>query len=136
MKKKVCIISVLLIAMLAVSALCAQPGTDGDPLITKSYIDSVVYPHIKASSQFQIVNVPAGKSVICEAGTEVILRMGTCTVIASQKGGMSDVTMGFDLDNATSVQGNHLLITPVGDGRGVWTATDCILMVKGAYSIN
>ena len=79
--------------------------------------------------------MPAGKSVICSAGTEMILRMGSCNIIGTQKGGVSDVTMGYDLANGTAVQGNHLLIVPLDDGRGVKTSTDCLIMIKGNYTI-
>lgn len=129
--KKAAIVLCALGVFFVAGSYAAQPGTDADPLITKSYIESVVYP----ATRFQVVNVPAGKSVICSAGTEMILRMGTCSVIGTQKGGMSDVTMGYDLADGIVIQGNHLLIAPLDDGRGVRTSTDCILMIKGAYEI-
>ena len=122
-----CALGVLFVA----GSYAAQPGTEEDPLVTKSYIDTAVIPQTK----FQVVNVPAGKSVICDAGTEMILRMGTCSIVGTQKGGVSDVTMGYDLADGIVVQGNHLLIVPLADGRGVRTSTDCILMIKGGYQI-
>ena len=131
MKKRISIVLCALVVIFAIGSYAAQPGTEADPLITKSYIESVVYPAMK----FQVVNVPAGKSVICDAGTELILRMGECSVIGTQKGGVSDVTMGFDLADGIIVQGNHLLITPLNDGRGVRTMSDCIFMIKGAYEV-
>ena len=131
MKKRIAIILCALGAIFALGSYAAQPGTEADPLITKSYIESVVMPQMK----FQIVNVPAGKSVICSAGTELILRMGECSVIGTQKGGVSDVTMGFDLADGIVVQGNHLLIVPLDDGRGVKTSTNCLIMIKGQYTI-
>lgn len=131
MKKRVLIAIGTLCAIALVGAYAAEPGTEGDPLVTRSYIESVVYPQ----TRFQVVNVSAGKSVICSAGTELILRMGTCSVIGTQKGGLSDVTMGFDLADGTVVQGNHLLIAPLDDGRGVKASSDCILMIKGGYTI-
>lgn len=131
MKKRIAIVLSALGVLFVAGSYAAQPGTEADPLITKSYIESVVYP----ATRFQVVNVPAGKSVICSAGTEMILRMGTCSVIGTDKGGVSDVTMGYDLADGIVVQGNHLLIAPLDDGRGVRTATDCILMIKGAYEI-
>lgn len=135
MKKSFIAIFTSLLVLLLLVAYASQPGTDGDPLVTKSYIDGVVYPHVKATTKFNLVEVPANKSVICESGTEIILRMGTCSVIGTQKGGVSDVTMGFDLPDKTIVQGNHLLIVPVADGRGVRTTSDCIFMIKGSYTI-
>ena len=116
---------------LVLGAIAAEPGTDGDPLITRSYVENVVYP----ATRFKVVEVPQGKSVIFGAGTEAILRMGTCSVIATQKGGLSDVTMGFDLANGIVVQGNHHLICPLDDGRGLKASTDCLIMIKGEYTI-
>jgi len=136
MKKSISVLLVAATALFFFAAYAAQPGTDDDPLVTKSFIEGVVYPHIKSSTRFNIVEVSANKNVICEAGTEIILRMGTCTVIGTNKGGLSDVTMGFDLPDLTVVQGNHLLIVPVADGRGIRTTTNCILMIKGGYTIN
>ena len=135
MVKRILAVLLALTAFLMVGTYAADPGTDGDPLITKSYIDNVVYPHIENSSKFSVVDVKAGKRVICSSGTEMILRMGSCTIIGTQKGGISDVTMGYDLPDGTIVQGNHLLITPLDDGRGLRTTTDCLIMIKGKYSI-
>ena len=131
MKKRMVAIVALAGLIFAVASSASQPGTQEDPLVTKSYIDSVVYP----STRFKVIDVPAEKSVICSAGTEIILRQGVCTVIGNQNGGLSDVTMGYDLSNATVIQGNHLLVVPLDDGRGVWTATACKLMIKGGYQI-
>ena len=135
MIKRILTAVVILATFLMVGTFAAEPGTDGDPLITKSYIDSVVYPYIDNSARFTVVDVPANKSVICSAGTELILRMGTCSVIGTKKGGVSDVTMGFDLAHGINVQGNHLLIVPLDDGRGVRTSTNCLIMIKGKYEI-
>jgi len=114
-------------------AVCyaAQPGTEGDPLVTKSYLESL----INQETKFRVVEVPAGKTVIGSAGTEMILRMGTCSIVGTQKGGLSDVTMGFDLPHGTNVQGNHHLIVPLDDGRGVTTSSTCLIMIKGSYKI-
>lgn len=131
MKKRVVITLCALCLIFVAASYAAQPGTEADPLITKSYIESVVYPN----TRFQVVEVKAGKSLIASAGTEMILRMGTCSVIGTDKGGLSDVTMGFDLANGITVQGNHHLICPLDDGRGLTAVTDCLIMVKGKYEI-
>ena len=131
MKRRIAMIFCILCTLFVLGSYAAQPGTEADPLITKSYLDSVVVPQTK----FKVVEVPAGKSVIGEAGTEMILRMGTCSVIGNAKGGVSDVTMGFDLADGIVVQGNHLLIVPLDDGRGVRTTSNCFIMIKGGYEI-
>ena len=108
-------------------AYAAQPGTNEDPLVTKSYLGQM--------TRFNVVEVPQGKSVYGQAGTEMILRQGECTIIGTQKGGVSDVTMGYDLADGITVQGNHLLVVPVNDGRGVKALTNCLIMIKGGYEI-
>lgn len=135
MKKKILSIILALTIMFVIAAYAAQPGTDADPLVTKSYIENVVYPYVNNAAKFAVVEVPAKKSVICYAGTEVIVRSGTCTAIASKNGGLSDVTMGMDIQNADIVPLNHLIVIPRSDERGIWAATDSIVMVKGDYNI-
>ena len=65
----------------------------------------------------------------------MILRMGTGTIVASAKGGISDVTAGFDLGQDIAMPANHLLIAPLGDGRGVKMTTDGKVMIKGTYTL-
>ena len=69
------------------------------------------------SEKFEVVNVGAGKKVIAGEGTEMILRMGSGTVIESMRGGIADTTEGADLADGTAVPSNHLLIVPLAD----WT---------------
>ncbi len=143
------------ICLLTCSGLIAfsEPGGTDDPVVTKSYIVDVVIPEIKAyiderfgiaasegsttlhTNTFTVVNVPAGKTVTCEAGTELILRMGKGTIIATEKGGLADTTEGYDLANGTAMPANHQLVVPVADGRGFRAETDVIVMVKGGYVI-
>lgn len=131
----------------------SEPGGSDDPVVTKSYIVEQVVPEIKAyiderfgvaasegvvtsrSDTFMVVNVSDGKKVICEAGTELILRMGSGTVIATQKGGLADTTAGCDLADGTAMPANHNLVVPVADGRGFRADSDVIVMIKGGYTI-
>jgi len=140
----------------------AEPGSQDDPVIVKSYIDQVVIPQIKsyiderieslsakignmeqnqnqkAADRFVIVSLKPGQKLIGEEGTELILRRGTATVIASETGGIADVTVGMDLKNVP-VPPEHLLIIPRNDGRGIYAdmnnQEDVLVMVKGTYII-
>ncbi len=138
------------------TVVLAEPGTSDDPLISKSYIDTVLMPQIKeyvqnqiskvnsggssnpqgASDSFKVVSMEKGQKMICDAGTELILRMGSADIIATTKGGLADTTAGFDLSNGTPMPSNHLLIVPVDDGRGITAKNDVLVMVKGGYTIN
>lgn len=84
---------------------------------------------------FEIVNLPAGKKLIGENSTEIILRTGGIKVFSPNSSGLSDVTSGFDIAPGAAVSKNHLLIVPRTDGRGVQAQTTSIIMVKGNYTI-
>ena len=89
------------------------------------------------TDKFEVVNVGAGKQVIAGAGTELILRMGSGSIIGSARGGIADTTDGTDLQNGSAIPANHLLIVPLGDGRGMQISSggDAIVMIKGSYEI-
>ncbi len=122
------------------SAAAAAPGTDDDPLVSKSYIDSVVYPYIdnavaSGSGGVSILNLKKGQSLYGQAGTELIVRGGTAEIIATSKGGVCDVTSGFDVADGIAAHPNHLHIVPVADGRGLRATSDAIIMVRGSYEV-
>ncbi len=156
-KRRIAIVLAVCLTLVGVFAVfAAEPGTDGDPVVTLSYITEKVIPDIYAyidsklsgvssggrpsgvsseTDTFSVIEVPEGHEVICDAGAEIILRSGSATVIATAKGGLADTTAGYDLPNGTAAPSNHLMIVPVDDGRGVAATTDCILMIKGKYAI-
>ncbi len=142
----VCLCSLFIITL-------AAPGTDDDPLISLSYIEDVLIPKIEqyvesklaglsaggteqgTANAFIVVEAKQGDEIICSAGAELILRMGKAEIIATEKGGLADTTAGYDLANGTEMPANHLLIVPVGDGRGLKAQTDIIVMIKGDYNV-
>ena len=157
MKRKalysIILVFLLIFAALSANIATAEPGGDDDPIISLSYIEKNLIPELKAyvdakisaigqsgssgkAAAFEVVEIKQGQKLIAEAGTELILRMGSATIIATEKGGIADTTAGYDLPNLTPMPSNHLLIVPLADGRGFVAQTDIIVMVKGGYSIN
>lgn len=138
----------LIIVVQAVYAMNNEPGTQGDPLVTLSYVEQrmeqlkfYIDDKIESLPQsggnvFVVVNIKAGQTLIAKEGTEIILRTGKANAVASAGGGLSDVTAAKDIKNNAVIPANHLLIIPRDDGRGVKAITDIILMVKGNYDIN
>jgi hypothetical protein len=131
----------------------AEPGSAADPLVSKSYVDQLVAKFVDRSYvdnataplaskayvdgrvSFQVVNLPKGATLLGESGTELVLRGGKATVVTTPKGGVLDATAGMDMPQGFAVPPNHLLVIPVGDGRGLTAEVDAILIVKGAYTI-
>ncbi len=110
------------------------PGSESDPLVTKSYVDAKIASSMPESG-LAVVEVPAGYSLIGSAGAEIILRGGTAKAIDSQLGGLSDVTSGADLRSGQNIPANHLLIIPRDDGRGILAVNDVIVLVRGRYEV-
>lgn len=124
-----------------------QPGTEADPLVAKSYLDSLL-PQIlsqyvtradlaalTAPPSYQVVSVPAGSIFIASGGTELILRGGRAAAVTTAEGGLADVTTGQDLQSGARIPANHLVIVP-RDGRGFIAETDVIVLVRGPYQIH
>lgn len=147
-KLKLGIVTMICFVLSMFTIVLAEPGTEDDPLISKSYIENQVIPYLEEfienkiggitgekSNSFKVVEAEAGQEIICSAGTELILRMGKATVIATPKGGIADTTAGYDLADGTNMPSNHLLIVPVDDGRGIKATEKIIVMIKGGYTI-
>ncbi|HVI40131.1 MAG TPA: hypothetical protein VM577_05685 [Anaerovoracaceae bacterium] len=122
----------------AAAAASDTPGSEGDPVVTKSYVDSQI-AQLKSggvsSDTYTVVQVKAGQKVFGKEGTEIILRSGEATAIDNGANGVSDITAGKDLMTGQSIGQNHLLLVPKDDGRGIQAITDLFVMVRGSYSI-
>ena len=73
------------------------PGSEQDPLVSKSYVDSKIealLSQLSTGAQMEVVELPAGQKLIARAGTEIIVRSGSAVVIDSELGGLCDVTAG------------------------------------------
>lgn len=133
----VIIFSVFAMTAAAVAA-AGTPGSENDPVVTKSYVDSQI-AQLKsggtAAGSYTIVEVKVGQKLFGKEGTEMILRSGEATAIDNGANGVSDITAGKDLMTGQAVGLNHLLLVPRDDGRGIQAITDLFVMVRGAYSI-
>ena len=89
----------------------------------------------QGSSSYEVVAVPAGQSIVGKQGTEIIVRSGNGQVLASEGGGLQDMTEGTDLLAGEEIPKYHLVIVPREDGRGIYATKDLIVMVRGGYNI-
>ncbi len=151
--KKIGIGLSVIVILLGATTVFSEPGSESDPLVTLSYVEKKIeqlkyYVDEKIGnkntvnenvSSWIVVEVPAGKSLICKDGTEIILRSGDARAIAivvnGIMNGLTDVTAGKDLTMEESIIANHLLIVPRDDGRGARALTNCFFLVKGDYEV-
>lgn len=81
-----------------------------------------------------VVQVPAGSTVVCEVGVQAILRVGQATCVAAGSPGLIDLSNGEVLANGGALAANHLYAVSV-QGRGIYTAQGCTLLIAGSYTI-
>jgi hypothetical protein len=117
----------------AARAADGAPGSESDPVVTKSYVDKRT---AEAGGTFVPVEVEAGGVIIGGAGAEIIVRSGAGTVVCPGIDGISDLTGGSDLTAGDRASANHLLLVPRDDGRGVAATTNLWVMVRGPYTVN
>ena len=119
-------LAVLLFAC-AIAWATNAPGSEEDPVVSKSYVDARV--------AFTPVQLAEGQKLIGGAGTEIIVRSGEATAIDNGENGVSNLTAGIDLRTGEQVGLNHLLLVPRADGRGITALTEVWVMVRGEYEI-
>jgi len=86
------------------------------------------------SELFKVVRFKSGQTVIGEVGTEILWRIGTATVVSPGSPGLIDVSTGSDLANGGTLQQNHLYVVTV-EGRGFKASSDCVILMKGPYTV-
>ncbi|MBN2558224.1 MAG: hypothetical protein JXB33_05680 [Clostridia bacterium] len=85
---------------------------------------------------YQVVKVDPGVKLLASGTGEVILRSGSARVIGNEHGeGLSDLTTGRELKDGESLEKDHLILIPRGDGRGIITDTVCYIIYKGLYHL-
>lgn len=158
--KKILILTLILLVALS-TVIFAAPGDTNDPIVVLSYLNDRLSALISdynlgsiddmqkqidsldsssgsggtSGVSLEIVEIKAGEKIIAGEGTELILRGGEAFIIGSEKGGISDVTLGKDFVSGMAVVPNHLMIVPRDDGRGVYADDYAIFMVRGSYEV-
>jgi uncharacterized protein YlxW (UPF0749 family) len=93
---------------------------------------------LKESMEFKIIKLPAGKTLVGGASTEIIVRntnRAKAYVEPSASGGISNLISGKDIPKGTIIPANQLLLIPKADGRGITAIKDTDIMIKGMYDI-
>ena len=145
----------------ATATLAAEPGTDGDPLVTLSYLNETFINDIikkvdekiaarntqiaqqlsgqmvggGVASTFTVVTLSQGQTLTGDVGCEVMLRIGTAACVSPSNPGLIDESSAATLNNGGALIANHLYLMTI-EGRGVIaTAPTTKLLVRGSYTI-
>ena len=84
---------------------------------------------------FVVITVPNGKTLVCDVGAELILRIGSATCIATGTPGLIDLSTSAQLENGGALIQNHYYLCTIA-GRGVKAVSgDMKIMVRGKSTI-
>lgn len=124
-------------------------GTQDDPLITKSYLDSVLTEQIMAQAQekldaaessrqgaFTVLTLTNGQTVTCEPGCEIMLRIGSALARGADSPVLVDTTSGGSLEDGASLERNHLYMATIS-GNGITASSATVkVLICGTYTVN
>ncbi|MCT4611919.1 MAG: hypothetical protein N4A47_00960 [Clostridia bacterium] len=103
-------------------------------LLTEQYAE--LKSNVNTSNgKFVAIDINEGQSLLGKESTEIILRSGKAVALASEAGGLQDITDGIDISQDQDIPKYHLLITPRDDERGILMKTYGWVMVRGEYEI-
>ena len=155
MKKKrlVVICAILAAAILAGVAVYAAGsyGSKEDPLVAKSYLDSVLKPELEkelknelnealsevrsGSGDFSVLTLRSGQTVTCEVGCEILPRIGSVQAYGASAPAMLDTTSGSSVSSGAALTANHLYMVSIAGNGITATADNTYVLLSGGYTI-
>lgn len=109
-------------------AASKTPGSVGDPLITRSYLEGRLAQN---TGEWKRVQLNRGQRMEGETGTEILILGGS---VASVGSGLVDITAGNMTEEDTSLFLYHSYIVSEA-GAGCEALATCTLLVYGEYKV-
>lgn len=128
MNKKTKNITAIIIIFLFLAPLLSvfaqsTPGTSGDPLVTKSYLDF--------AAKFRSVEVKAGTVINAETGAMIVVTSGQLKLELKKGAMVIDLTNGRKIISNSTLQSFHLIMIPDGSGCSFKATKDTTLLALG-----
>ena len=121
------IVILLIICFLCVFPFCifaqSTPGTSGDPLVTKSYLDF--------AAKFRSVELKSGTVIKAETGAMIVVTSGQLKLELKKGGMVIDLTNGRKIISNSTLQTFHLIMIPDGSSCSFKATKDTTLMALG-----
>lgn len=114
---------VLFCSGMTVGAATNEPGSAGDPLITRSYLEQQLEG---VGGGYQCITLKKGETMTFAQGTEVLLYTGS----ASVTGNLIDVTAGRLTAAGKKAEKYHSYLVPA-DGSGFTAEATCVIFISG-----
>lgn len=115
--------TVLFCSGMTVGAATSEPGSAGDPLITKSYLEAQLAGF---SGGYECITLTKGQTLSLAQGAQVILYTGSVSVTGS----LIDTTAGSLSSAGTKAVKYHSYLAPA-DGSGFTAEATCVIFLSG-----
>ena len=98
------LLGLAIVLFLTQVAWSQSPGTVGDPLVSKSFVDHFL--------KFRSIMLPADSTIKPEAGAMIVVRSGQLRFDAPKGKTVIDLTAGREISGGNDLPHNHLIIVP------------------------
>ncbi len=115
--------AVLFCSGMTVGAATAEPGSAGDPLITRSYLEQQLET---VGSSYRCITLKKGETLSLTQGAQVILYTGNATVLGS----LIDTTAGSLTAAGKKAEKYHTYLAPA-DESGFTADATCVIFLAG-----
>lgn len=106
-------------------------GSDGDPLITKSYLEERLSGNLTGkNTAFQKISLTKNKTLYLDEGSTLILYQGSGKVVSK----LLNINKGLIFENDNSLVKYNLFLAP-SDNCGIIANDKMIVFVSGEYQI-
>ncbi len=96
------------IILIASAAMGQNPGSAGDPLVSKSYMEHFL--------KFRSIALPADSEIRPEAGALLVVRSGQLRLEAASGKAVIDLSAGREISGNADIPPNHLILIPENSG--------------------
>lgn len=108
---------------MTVGAATNEPGSAGDPLITKSYLEQQLGT---ISGTYECITLKKGTTLSFAQGSQVVLYTGSAVVT----GNLIDTTVGSVASAGDKAEKYHSYLVPA-DGSGFTAESTCVIFLSG-----
>lgn len=115
--------AVLFCSGMTVGAATAEPGSAGDPLITRSYLEKQLE---QFCGGYEGVTLKKGETLAFSQGSQVVVYSGSALV----NGNLIDLTNGSVTAGGSKAEKYHSYLAPA-DGSGFTAETTCVIFYSG-----
>lgn len=112
-----------LVVAMRLPAPAVEPGSKDDPIITRSYLETL--------HAWQITNLQEGQTVSLDLGVEFVVRSGKLAVVGVGTQGLIDLTAGQELKDGQPIPPCHLILSPASDRRGIRANSQVVMLTRG-----